>query len=493
MDAVPVAGSKRLTPDPRSLEALGRNHTLEAAIAELVDNSIDAGADNILVRFVREEGRLSRLLVVDDGGGMDDEQIDVAMTVGGDRDYADGEIGRFGLGLKAASFSQARSVTLVSRAAGSPGTGRRWQVDRAKSDYECEIVEPGFADELLGRDWGFPALATGTVVRWDDVKGFPATDDEIEIDRFLHGAIGRIRTHLGMIFHRILGAGTVRLTIDVEERDDVLNSAEVQPLDPFGYPHSGAPGWPKLLRAEGKGGSLDLNCHIWPGRSSLDEYRLDSDLIQRQGLYVYYNDRLVQSGGWNGLLHADKQLSLARTAVDIVGDVDQMVALKPEKNGIETGPEFNRAIYAAETSDGLQFKDYADEARGVLKESNRRRSKRRAVIPPGKGFAPRVRRAFEKELPFKDEEPIEIRWEYLDGDEFFEIDRERGVLWLNTHYRKAVTGDQRAAFNDAPIVKALMFLLMEDIFSGQIMGSKDKDNVELWQGILAAAAEEELR
>jgi hypothetical protein len=492
VDEVPVSGSVRLTPDPRSLEALGRNHTLEAALAELVDNSIDAGAGNILVRFVRDQGRLTRLLIVDDGGGMDDERIDVAMTVGGNRDYGDGEIGRFGLGLKAASFSQARSVTLVSQAAGASVTGRRWQVDRAKSDYECEIVEPEFAEELLGRDWGFSAPTTGTVVRWDDVKGFPATDDEAEIDRFLQGAIGRIRTHLGMIFHRILEPGTVTLAIDVEEREDVFMRAEVEPLNPFGYPRSGAAGWPRVLSAEGERGTLVLECHIWPGRSSLDGYRLDDDLIQRQGLYVYYNDRLVQSGGWNGLLHADKQLNLARVAVNVDGDVDQMIALKPEKNGIETGPDFSRAIYAAETADGLQFKDYADEARGVLKESNRRRRKRTAVIPPGAGFSPRVRRAFERELPYKDEEPIEIRWDYLDGEEFFEIDRDRGVLWLNTLYRKALTGDQRGAFNDAPVVKALMFLVMEDIFSGQNMGPKDKDNIELWQAILTAAAEEEL-
>src|SRR3954447_19505095 len=94
-DAIPTTGSIRLVPDPRSLEALGRNHTLEAALAELVDNSIDAGARHVLIRFVRDGGRLVRLLVVDDGSGMDEERIDVAMTVGGARTYDAGEIGRF--------------------------------------------------------------------------------------------------------------------------------------------------------------------------------------------------------------------------------------------------------------------------------------------------------------------------------------------------------------------------------------------------------------
>src|SRR3954451_22473673 len=111
---IPTTGTVDLPPDPRAYEALGRNHTLEAAIAELVDNSVDAGADHVLVRLVRHGDRLIRLLAVDNGSGMDDRRIDIAMTVGGRRKYGDDEIGRFGLGLKAASFSQARSVTVFS-------------------------------------------------------------------------------------------------------------------------------------------------------------------------------------------------------------------------------------------------------------------------------------------------------------------------------------------------------------------------------------------
>ena len=70
-DIIPTTGTVHLLPDPRSLEALGRNHTLEAALAELVDNSIDAQAKHVLIRFVRDGPRLIRLLVVDDGIGIE--------------------------------------------------------------------------------------------------------------------------------------------------------------------------------------------------------------------------------------------------------------------------------------------------------------------------------------------------------------------------------------------------------------------------------------
>ena len=97
---IPTTGTIVLPPAPRSLEALGRNHTLEAALAELVDNSIDAGAQHVLIRFVQSRGRLVQLVVVDDGCGMTDAEIDIAMTVGGERGYRPARSAASGSGSK---------------------------------------------------------------------------------------------------------------------------------------------------------------------------------------------------------------------------------------------------------------------------------------------------------------------------------------------------------------------------------------------------------
>lgn len=492
VEEVPTSGSVRLPPDPRSLDALGRNHTLEAALAELVDNSIDAQAQHVLIRFLRDAGRLVRLLVVDDGRGMTEDAIDVAMTVGGAREYDASDIGRFGLGLKSASFSQARSVTVISQAEGCAAVGRRWELEHARRDFECEIVDSDFAADELGQDWGFsgPRVA-GTLIRWDSVKGFPVSGGET-VDRFLHEAFGRIRTHLGLLFHRLLDQQQVSLALEVSDlAEGVLLRTPVNALDPFGYPRTGAPGWPKVMSASHGSDAPALTCHIWPGRSNLEQFRLDGDVTARQGIYVYYRDRLVQRGGWNGLLHTDKQLSLARVALEIDGDVDGVIALKPEKNGIEVGPEFQPLVYAARAVDGTSFDDYIDRARGVLKEANRRRRVRQPILPPGSGFAPSVRRVFEQELPIKDEEPVDIRWTSFEDDDFFWIDREHGVLWLNQRYRPHVLAGRRGSLNDAPLIKALMYLLTENIFAGQNLGPRDKDNLEVWQEVLTAAAQSE--
>jgi anti-sigma regulatory factor (Ser/Thr protein kinase) len=494
VDYVPTMGTVRLVPDPRSLDALGRNHTLEAALAELVDNSIDAGARHVLIRFVRDGPRLLRLLVVDDGVGMDETHIDVAMTVGGTRSYEDDQIGRFGLGLKAASFSQARSVTVVSAAEGHEVVGRRWQIEQAKKDYRCEIVEPTFAAKQLVRNWGFPESKTGTLIRWDDVKAFPVIDDEPTVERFLQDVVAKVRTYLGLIFHRVLEESGICVVIDIEDGGDDVYRHEIAALNPFGYTRTGAQGWPKSLIAGHDSRKPTLTCHIWPGRSTAEQYRLDGKDIERQGLYVYYKDRLVQRGGWNGLANPDKQLNLARVAIDIDGDIERMIYLKPEKNGVEVGPEFGPAVNSAVTADGTTFAQYIDEARGVLKASNRRERSRSAILPPGNGIPASVRKAFGKELPFKDEDAIEILWADFGEDcNFFEIDRDQGVLWLNKRYRKGLSGGRRGSASDLPVMKALMFLLMEHIFAGQNMGPRDRDNVELWQAILTAAAKAERR
>lgn len=490
VDDVPTSGSIHLPPDPRSLEVLGRNHTLEAAIAELVDNALDAKARHVHIRFVRDDTRLLRLLVIDDGRGMDNERIDVAMTIGGSRSYANGEIGRFGLGLKAASFSQALSVTVVSRAARNAAVGRQWEFEQAKRDFSCAIVDEDFAAEQLDYDWGLPRSATGTIVRWDRVKGFPTA--EADTDRFLQSAFARIRDHVGLVFHRLLERGAIEVLIEVEDAGDVLMCTEVVALNPFGYTRTGAVGWPKALRVGRGKQRLDLRCHIWPGRSNLKEFRLDGYPLERQGLYIYHNDRLVQRGGWNGLRHADKQLNLARVEVSVRGDVPQVLSLKPEKNGVEVGPAFAPLVNGAAMEDGASFETYIECARGVFKDTNRRRRDRAAMLPLGAGFDPKVRSAFTAHLPIKSHEgAVDIRWEWLPEDEFFYADRDERTLWLNKRYRQELLGSRRAGLNDLPLVKALMFLLVENIFAGQNLGPRDKDNLEVWQAILTSAAKAE--
>lgn len=492
---VPTRGSVEIPPDPRVMQALGRNHSLETALADLVDNSIDASASEILIRFLRSDGRLRALYVVDNGRGMGPEDIDAAMTVGGRRDYAEGDLGRFGMGLKAASFSQARSVTVISQATGMPPVGRRWSPNTASQDFRCEKVVDEFCVRESQRRWSIPHGGSGTIVRWDEVNGFPSTSDGPRVEGFLTNAITNISAHLGLVFHRILECGAVQLCIDVEDTD--LREAglrhRVNPVDPFAYARSGAAGYPKSLTGSAAGRRLRFECHIWPPRSYLPQFRIGGHAAsQWQGFYFYRNDRLLDAGGdWHGLCTMDPVLQLARVAVDIDDDVVGLFQMNAEKSRVLTSSEFALLAEGARADDGTTFPEYLEQAGDAYRRSRRRVRARKSMLPPGKGFAPTLRKAIESEIPLLErEEGISIRWGRLRDGLFFEVDRDSRILWLNQRFRPDRRA-QRYSVNDAPLLKALLYLLAGNLFEGEYLGPKDRDNIDLWQAVLTAAAEDD--
>ena len=269
-----------------------------------MDNSIDAHATHVLIRAVRQNGRLRTLYVVDNGDGIRPDSIDEAMTVGRRRRYADTDLGRFGLGMKAASFSQARSMTVLSKASDAPPVGRRWLLTDNRRDFQCDVVPPSFAEAELQRSWAIPWSGHGTVVRWDEVTAFPATDDPDRVETFISRTITSVSAHLGLVFHRLLDNGTVSIGLDVEDIDigNVGLRSAVSSLDPFGYLRSGKAGYPKDLIAVAGKYEIHFRCHIWPGRSNLPQFRLlGGQPEQYEGFYFDRRDRLLQAGGdWYG-------------------------------------------------------------------------------------------------------------------------------------------------------------------------------------------------
>ncbi|TDC84684.1 ATP-binding protein [Micromonospora sp. KC606] len=489
---VPTEGAVQLPPDPRAMDALGRNHSLETALADLVDNSIDAGATDILVRFVQRGTRLVGLYVVDNGRGIKPDHIDAAMTVGGNRHYTGEDLGHFGLGLKAASFSQAASLTVLSRAPGHAAVGRRWKLASGKRDYTCDIVAGTFAAAELDRNWQLPTSGSGTIVRWDQVHGLPSSDDPEQVDEFLSRTISHLQGHLGLTFHRILTERDIRIVIDVEDIQlGVGVRHPVAPTDPFAYPDT-LPGWPKDLRVRTSGTDLLMRCHIWPRRSNSPEYRLPGGAEARQGLYFYRRGRLLHAGGWEGIHASDPRLQLARVCIDIDGDTTGLFVMNPEKSRVSAGPRFAQAVATARAHDGTTITDYLQAAEAAWINANRRTTARRkAVLPPGKGFHPKVSREVRNELPLLPEEPLNIQWKRFTTDAFLEFDRGTRTLWLNQAYRRALLGGRRGGANDAPVLKALLFLLAGNVFEGAHFGARDKDNIDLWQEVLTTAAKAE--
>ncbi|GGR35286.1 ATP-binding protein [Streptomyces netropsis] len=497
---VPTTGTKRLPPDSRYVQALSsQGYGFEVAIADLVDNSIDAGANDVVIHFLRDGDQLVSLLVVDDGRGMDDQALDIAMTVGGRRDYEPRALGMFGTGLKSASLSHANAVSVISTTKRTRTVGRRWLMEHARSDFQCDIVDPDYAQALIDRyDNKRPIEWQGTVIRWDGVKDFPKHGGGGQTDRYLQRTINKLGLHLGLYLHRFLARDNFNITIAVEDvrTRRVYLDFGVEPLDPFGYPVTGSADYPRRFTAAipGLDSILTLDAHVWPPKSNLDEYRAVGSVIDRQGFYFYRNDRLVQAGGWNNYRQPEQHLSLARVAMDLPTEPGDLFRLTVKKAGVETSPDFITALEKATDPVGNPFTQYLGDAEAVYREARKRSGTvRKPVIGPGRGIAPEVRATIEEELPLMPgEEPISILWQKLNSNVFFELDRENRVVTLNNHYRQAILGGRSGTLNDAPLLKSLMYLMLHGIFEKEYSGSREKDNLQLWQSILVAAARSEL-
>jgi hypothetical protein len=493
--AVPIAGRKYLPPDPRMMRAIGLNHSFESAVADIVDNSIDANASKVLIRFIRDRDRLLSLCIVDNGDGMDEATIDRAMTVGGQRTYDGSELGHFGIGLKAASLGQAKILTVVSRPKGQLAVGRRWLIESASKGFECDTLPEDFAASALDRGWDFLTPASGTLVMWSQVKSFPKIAHGNSVDRYVDEELTRLRQHLGVVFHRLISARAIEIAVDAEDVGvgEIGLRFPVEPINPCGYLRSGRRDYPRSLKTNWRDTTVELRCHIWPGRSNHPNFRLPGGRPdQFQGLFVYRNSRLLQIGGWNGIVHASRDLQLARVELDIGPGQDELYSMNAEKTRVETSAELSALLEAASDGD-VRFVKYIEDAKSTYRESQKRKRERPKVVAPGKGLAEAIRDAVSEEYDFlQTDQPLAIRWVNLKGDAFFDIDKDQMLIRLNQRYRSAIIGEKGSSLNDAPLIKALIYLLAEETFRGTLLSAKAKDKISVWQSILTAAAQAEV-
>ena len=303
-----------------SLRAFG--YDLETAIADLIDNSLSAGAKNVWVEF-SWDGPDSRVFVIDDGRGMSDQELFMAMRPGNRSPLEErepGDLGRFGLGLKTASFSQCRSLTVLSKTAGCQVFARCWDLDYVRETGEWRLLKEPQLASSEGRT-RLDELPTGTIVLWqklDRVVGDARSDDEPVHRRFLEG-LDRVKHHLALVFHRFLSEpGGLKLW---------LNGREIRPWDPYLTNETAT----QILSRERlalRGNVVDVQPYVLPHHSKLNEETHIAAAGPRgwnaqQGFYVYRNRRLLVAGDWLGLgFQKEEHFKLARIRADFPNSMD---------------------------------------------------------------------------------------------------------------------------------------------------------------------------
>ena len=306
------------------IEALrGLGYSTATALCDIIDNSISAKARSVNVSFAWNGDR-SHVTILDDGSGMSAAALESAMRLGERSPLdprAESDLGRFGMGLKTASFSQCRRLTVASMLDGRMNC-LRWDLDFiASSAGDDWLLLDGPAPNAAGLLEPLERAGRGTMVLWEGLDrvvgaGFGVQD-------FLD-LVDSVERHLSMVFHRYLDGATPDLRLSI-------NGKSVRSWDPFLRDHPAT--WSSAVeRIPGSSGVVEVQCHVLPHKD-----RLATGVEQRaagpngwtaqQGFHVYRNRRLLLAGSWLGLGRGrlwtqEEAHRLARIRLDIPNAAD---------------------------------------------------------------------------------------------------------------------------------------------------------------------------
>lgn len=310
-----------------STRAIG--YSLEAAIADIVDNSITAMASIVKINFFPIDGEYVSIL--DNGIGMDSNQINRAMQYGSQNPNecrTSNDLGRFGLGLKTASLSQCRVLTVISKYRNHIES-RQWDLDYIAQT--CKWSLKILNDEEIAHFPGVQKLReleTGTLVIWQSLDRMKLGETNFEL------AMGRkmdeVKKHLSLVYHRYLSGEA-----EIRKIKIYFNEVSIKPTDPFLEN--------KSLRAMDDeniilcGNKVVVRPYILPHISRLTSDEIEmlggrEGLRKRQGFYVYRNKRLLVWGTWFRMMRQGELSKLVRIRVDIPNALDGLWTLDIKKS-----------------------------------------------------------------------------------------------------------------------------------------------------------------
>ena len=324
-----------------STRAIG--YSLETAVADIIDNSIAAGAGRVDVYFfpIGEE----YIAILDNGAGMNEAELNTAMQYGS-RNPGDlresNDLGRFGLGLKTASLSQCRVLTVVSKQ-GADIQARRWDIDYVTITGkwslialdEAEISGIPHIEDLMNYE-------SGTLVVWQKLDRMKA--GETDFEKAMAQKLDAVRSHLSLVYHRYLAGeeGIKKLSI-------LVNNMPLEPADPFLVKKSTRAMDDEVLLI--RGSKVIVRPYILPHTSKMTQEELSKlggkeGLRRQQGFYIYRNKRLLVWGTWFRMTRQAEMSKLVRIQVDIPNDLDDLWTLDIKKSSAEPPAEVRSNLKA---------------------------------------------------------------------------------------------------------------------------------------------------
>lgn len=334
-----------------------QGYSMQTALADLIDNSISAGADRIEILTDLNESPF-RLFLTDNGTGMDLESLKRNMhfpSQSPEVERSKKDLGRFGLGMKTASFSQTRFFTVVSRKGqGYPYSAITWDVDYLKatgkwrmiinSRNEIEKILSDCNRESNNHNHAFSNYSPNTIISWKGLYKYENSDTISHNRDHLNSDITEIGYYLGLVFHRFMERKSSPLKIRI-------NNRILEPFDPFPSDQIRLRALEPAHKELGKG-SIKIQGYVLP-HSSIKEadqgncpWTLpNKSLMDMEGVYVYRADRLIIYGGWIDIIKKIPRLQLARMKMDIGNGTDSVFQLNVAKSQISIPHDFKDSLH----------------------------------------------------------------------------------------------------------------------------------------------------
>lgn len=314
-----------------SMRAMG--YSFESAVADIIDNSISASANNVFLKFPIDPMDCY-IAICDDGYGMSKEELFDAMKYGSEQkrgQRAADDLGRFGLGLKAASLSQCRRLTVASKKDGII-SAYVWDLDVILEKKDWYMIECSEYDisEIRQISW-LDNVDSGTIVVWENFDLIEKSSGNVysELNKYQESTAD----YLSLIFHRFLNkSGANKLCIKV-------NNYELKGFDPFLESHPKTNVRKKVeIPVEDSDGierMVSVQPFVLPFQKDLsaEDKKLSGGIENyrsKQGFYVYRNERLIVWGTWFGR-HRDELTKYARIRVDIPNTLDDIWGIDIKK------------------------------------------------------------------------------------------------------------------------------------------------------------------
>jgi hypothetical protein len=343
-------------------------YTLETAMADIIDNSITAGASKveILAETTTDEPWIA---LVDDGSGMNEAELIEAMRPGSKNplDKREGhDLGRFGLGLKSASFSQCRQLTVISRKDGAVSAAT-WDLDRvAATNVWCVDLE----DDLSAIPASERLPETGTIVLWRKLDRLSTNyrNDTAKRAGEINKALSSAERHMRMCFHRFMEGSRPKLRL-------LLNGRRLAPVDPFAIDHKATQRDPEEVLVL-EHGQVVTQCFTLPHHKMMDKADWDElggpeGHLRTQGFYVYRERRLIIAGSWLGLARQKELTKLSRVRVDIPNTMDADWKIDVKKASAQMPPVVRERLRKiVERLQGTSKRTYQRRGRKLVADEN---------------------------------------------------------------------------------------------------------------------------